>query len=152
MRNLDFKREPRDEIFRALISFGASRFPVCLTVVRPALGLNVEAKAFSDQMAVFRLSERAESEWPGTRLLGSTAVVTRYALNPKVGEIIVQSSNGLYDWQQPDLPEDLCILRSDGSPWLTIISHEADAYLTVTREEESELQLHLSELMPYLST
>jgi hypothetical protein len=46
---------------------------------------------------------------------------------------------GLFDWQCPRLPEDLCFLRPDGFPWLASIAHEQDAYLVLNDEELTKL-------------
>lgn len=56
------------------------------------------------------------SEWPGTVLQGHTATVWRYHLTVETAAIIKNAVSGLYDWLQPDLPEDLRLLRADGSP------------------------------------
>ena len=45
----------------------------------------------------------------------------------------------LYEWQHPDLPEDLFIRQSDGGIWLTSISHEHEAFLRVSRQEAASL-------------
>jgi hypothetical protein len=42
---------------------------------------------------------------------------------------------GLFDWENPDLPDDPHFLRADGSVWLGSIIHERDAWLELTGEE-----------------
>lgn len=49
-------------------------------------------------------------------------------------------AKGLYDWTAPELPDDLALLRSDGSAWLASIGHERDAWLELTQTEWKELQ------------
>jgi hypothetical protein len=41
----------------------------------------------------------------------------------------------LFGWRQPELPEDLALLREDGTAVLASICHEHDAYLQLTDEE-----------------
>jgi len=61
-------------------------------------------------------------------------------------EVLTKSASGLYDWVQPSLPEDLCLLRPDETPWLVTISHERDAYLVLDAKEHVELVREIPEL------
>ena len=61
-------------------------------------------------------------------------------------DILVKAADGLFDWLEPRLPEDLCLLRSDGSPWLVTITHERDAYFVMSREEGLLLTSHIPSL------
>lgn len=144
LSSVDFKQEPQGASYRALIDFVVPRFPVCLLVLRPGMAeQNDGTTAFRSRMKTYLLSETLAAEWPGTRLLqDGRARVLRYALNVDVGAILKDVSSGLYAWLQPELPEDFCVLREDGSAWLTTISHEKDAYLTPTDSEFKELQDH----------
>ena len=49
-------------------------------------------------------------------------------------------------WRQPDLPEDLCLLRADGSPWLATIAHEADGFLLLSEAEREDLNTRVPAL------
>ena len=67
-------------------------------------------------------------------------------MRPETAKILGEAVEGLFDWIEPELPEDLCILRPDGSPWLVTISHEQDAYFQLSDKEKGEL----TELVPDL--
>jgi hypothetical protein len=149
---VDFKHEPRGASYRALIDFVVPRFPACLLVLRSEMPERNGITTFRSRMKNHLLSEALEAEWPGTRLLGAArARVLRYALNVEAGAILMDVSSGLYAWRQPGLPEDFCVLRDDGSAWLTTISHERDAYLTLTDAELVELREQAPEVLHCLA-
>jgi hypothetical protein len=50
---------------------------------------------------------------------------------------------GLWGWQYPSRPEDLCLLREDGVPVLTTIAHEKDAYFEMNESEFEELRTNV---------
>ena len=84
------------------------------------------------------LSVTQETEWPGTRLFDDTATVHRFSFNFETAQILKDAAGRLYDWIQPHLPEDLSILRHDGSPWLVTITHErySSVYLNDAEYQE----------------
>jgi hypothetical protein len=92
------------------------------------------------------LSDAESSEWPGTKLLRGTARLLRYSLLADSGSILARLVSGLYDWRQPSMPEDLCLIRQSGEPWLVTISHERDAYLRMESDEWGSLVAEISGL------
>jgi hypothetical protein len=61
--------------------------------------------------------------------------------------VLIEASEGLFSWTQPELPEDLCLFRKDGEPWLVTIAHEKDGYLVLSPNESAAL----TESIPTLS-
>lgn len=53
---------------------------------------------------------------------------------------VLASVPGLYSWRQPERPEDLCLLRRDGSPWMGSIAHERDSFLELEEAEMVDLR------------
>jgi hypothetical protein len=88
--------------------------------------------------------------WPGTTLLDGTATVRRYRLEPSVVDIVSNAVESLYAWQQPERPEDLCLLRADGDPWLVTVAHEGDAYVVVEADELDVVRREAPELAAIL--
>lgn len=82
---------------------------------------------------------RMVSEWPGTQLIGHEAELRQYFVTPSLVAALAGAVDRLYAWQEPDFPEDLCLYRDDGSPWLATIAHESDAYLTLHDDELDEV-------------
>ena len=66
----------------------------------------------------------------------SGGAVARFALDRDTVTILKQAARGLYAWRSPSLPENLCLLRGDGSPWLVSIASERLGYLELTPFEK----------------
>lgn len=64
------------------------------------------------------------------------AIVHRYTLNRESVATLKTVARGLYAWRQPGRPQDLSLLRSDGSPWLVSIAAEQLGYLELTPFEK----------------
>ena len=63
----------------------------------------------------------------------------RSKLSPGTASILAEVADGLFSWIQPNLPEDLCLFRKEGEPWLVSIAHEKDAYMVLPPEESAAL-------------
>jgi len=66
----------------------------------------------------------------------STVSIHRYMLNRESVATLKAAARGLYAWRQPKLPQDLALLRADGSPWLVSIAAEQLGYLELTPFEK----------------
>lgn len=133
----DLLREPRGASYRDLMCFFAELADEALLVVRPGLLLSDRAHAILGRMRPSLLREREAREWPGTALLGDTARVLTFRVDAACAAILADAVEGLFDWQQPDAPEDLCLLRPGGAPCLVTIAHERDGYLELDEEEHA---------------
>jgi len=87
-----------------------------------------------------------ETEWPGTRLETGTARVHRYRLHPEVLDVVAGATDHLYGWRHPELPQDLALVRGDGTPFLATVTNEDWAALTLDDEERQVLSGDLPEL------
>lgn len=81
-----------------------------------------------------------ESEWPGTRLHGHTARVLRYRFDRESLKALLRLSENFASWEQPDRPEDLCLIRESREPLLVSAVHEKDVYLLLSDEETEEFE------------
>jgi len=79
--------------------------------------------------------EALASHLMGENAPGSRTVL-RYRYNRDSAAVFKQLARGLYAWRQPQLPEDLALLRADGSPWLVSIARERLGYLELTPFEK----------------
>jgi hypothetical protein len=145
----DVPVEIRGSLYRAVLEFAVEQsLSSVLLVVRDLRGLAESGRAILDQLAPFLVAREASASWPGTELFNHTATVFRYRFDADVASCLVASADGLLEWVEPSHPEDPCILRADGTPWLTTIAHERDAYFTLTRPERMELLRAIPELAP----
>lgn len=80
------------------------------------------------------------TEWPGTRLIGG-GIARRYLfkLTYESLAIFIHSAQRLTDWVNPELPEDLHLLRNNGSTVLGNIAQEDDAWLELDQDEFGRL-------------
>lgn len=142
----EFTSDPRDATYRALIAFFCERAAIGGVVVRPGIGLLPAGELVLEELSKLAIEDAARLEWPGTRLLGRhPARVLRFATIESAG-ILTDASDSLFEWRQPDLPEDLHFLREDESPLLTSISHEAEGFLDLTPAEETALFTRVPDL------
>jgi hypothetical protein len=145
-RVFDFLDEPSGDVLRRLLRAAASFATSAMLVLRDDLGLSDAGQALLDRLQPHHVETRRGSVWPGTVLLGSEATLLRFALTEPVLEQLLGAAEGLYGWQQPALPEDLALVRADGTVCLASVSHEQDAFLELTDEEYSSLAKSVPEL------
>ena len=135
---LNFTVEPRGALYRDLIRHAVVDCNIALLVVQ-TMPLEQRGQEVLTRLAAFLIEKVESSEWPGTKLLNRTGWVFRYRFEPESAEILAGAADALYDWLQPNLPEDICLLRADGTPWLVSIAHEKDGYLELSQEEKARL-------------
>lgn len=131
----DIIAEPHDGALAELITFCADRSKEVLLVVREKDWLTDSARRFLSEVSPWLISQEQSSEWPGTCLISATASISKFSITPHFMSILREHVTRLYQWQQPDLPEDLCFIRQDGTPLLVTITHEHDAYMELEEDE-----------------
>ena len=145
-RNFVFAVEPSGHLYRSLLDCGLGFCAKAILVVRPNLGLTREAEQLLSDLCKQDCEVRDGREWPGTILFDEAARVYEMGYGVDLSDILAAAVDGVFDWQQPYRPEDLCLLRADGSPWLTSIVHERDAFLTLRDEEVAAVERQCPEL------
>ncbi len=141
-----FRCEPRGKLYGQLLDYAIGQFYTGLIVVRRSEMINESAKAVLRSLDPYTTKDEIVSEWPGTILHSDTARLKQFALEAESVAVLKRAAVGLYDWQHPGLPEDLCLMRPDGGPWLVSIAHEGDGYLDAGSRELD----HLSRIIPGL--
>lgn len=110
-----------------------------ILVVRHSIDVNDSAQAALNRLEPFLIQREERSEWPGTQLFDDTAEVSTFKLSPATATVLAETAESLFSWTQPELPEDLCLFREDGEPWLITITHEKDAYMVLSPDERAAL-------------
>lgn len=131
--------------YRALLGRAERLSASFLLVVRHET-LDTGGQEVVDALRPFLVEEREQSEWPGTLLFGNTATVPYYLANHESLRILERSASSVFEWQQPERPEDLCFLRHDGSAWFLSIAHEGYACFDLLEAESIELRALLKDL------
>lgn len=147
MKTYSLVREPRPLELRNLLMIGMSEANELLLVERPELGLSANGRAFLDSLSGELIEKAERSEWPGTALMGGVAWVYRYRVTEDLCRKFLAACDQLYGWRQPAFPEDPCLLRTEGEPWLVTISHERDAYLSLTETQARDVRSVVPELL-----
>lgn len=126
----DFVREPRGEQLRGLIAAGAA---ICDRFTFELSGMQLSSRADAVLVALepFLMSRVETSETPGSTLLDGTITLCTYRLTYEPARILAGATDRLYDWAEPELPQDLCLLRGS-QPWLITLAADRAASLIVT--------------------
>jgi hypothetical protein len=143
--------EPEGESYKKLIGATIRVAASGFVVVRDSMELAPTGLAVLDKLKPFMLNETRRDRWPGTVLLDEEASIYRFAVCDGSLEVLLQSAEGLYEWQQPERPEDLGFLRSDETPWLFSVAHEGDAFILGSDEELAWLREIVPGLGPLIA-
>lgn len=132
--------EPRGKAYRELVDWASSLGATGVLIRRLDLELSRRGHHLLALLEPSVISRTRGQEWPGTSLLDGEAEITQFRLDSNALEVLNREATGLFDWCQPELPEDLCFLRQDGEPLLVSISHEKEAYLSLRGAELEHLR------------
>lgn len=139
-------QEPRGEVMARLLRALGQHSSVAMMVLRDDFELDESARALLTRLAPNLIERKRSCSWPGTVLLSEEATILRFVVNDAaVGELIA-AADGLFEWKHPALPEDLALLRGDGTVIYGSICHEGDAFLDLTDEEYETLCASVPEL------
>jgi hypothetical protein len=139
LRHFAIQGEVSGEVYRTLIEASLGYCSRGLLVRRHSVPFSERAVKAINQLSPYLVEQEERAEWPGTKLSGHSALDFVFVLNRDSANVLLSSATGLYEWQQPDLPEDLCLVRGDSRPWLVTIAHERDAYLDLSDLEARDL-------------
>lgn len=131
-RPITLTREPRGDdlaqLLRGLVALGAAS--IQLTYARKP-SRRAPGETVSPRLAAFVL--RDELARNATRKV-------RYRLTHEVLAVLLDATDHLYGWLLPALPDDLVVLRADGTFMLETIAHEREAWLRLSEAEEARLR------------
>lgn len=148
-------KESQGEEYRKLLGLAVrfcEKFSLVLRQMESARGprvqLQEEGRRVLESLAPSLLSKQEVYSWPGTNLFepSSPALLYTFRLSLESLEILTTTSKGLYDWQQPRLPEDPCFYLPGGEVWLATIAHEGDAFIRLTDEMKLLIERELPQL------
>jgi len=126
----DIPSEPAGEVYLSLLEFAEQQDARFSLVWRQQAPLGAGAYALKRVLRPFMERQVRTAEWPGTRLIGHTAMVRIYRLVPEAARVLAEAGR-LFAWRAPERPEDLAFYSADGRCWLASIAHERQAYVTL---------------------
>lgn len=159
-RHYEIVAEPRGEVYRGLISALSSKCSFVLFTLRFQQEPSFLAKAVLAQLSGDISDVRISTSWPGTGFSESyraleedeeysakyAAVVYLFHFTERTLSVLLTQAEGLYEWEFPNLPENLCLLRTDKQACLWSVVPDRFAYLYLT---DTEMQ-HVLEQVPNL--
>lgn len=122
--------EPVGSTYLSLLAFAEGHSATFSLVWRKLLAFNAIAENVKSELKTFLEAERETSMWPGTELVGHTAIVRSYRMCPDSVRVLA-TAHGLYAWEAPERPEDVAFYTDAGRWWLGSIAHERDAFIDV---------------------
>jgi hypothetical protein len=137
--NCAFKRDMKGNLYKDFLRYSLEHCSEGLVMVRPHLSLSENARSVLTRLAPFRIEAPAAVPWIGAQIFDSRAEMWRFRFVPESLALILEVSSHLYQWEQPELPEDLALFRPDGTDWLVVMAHSRRAYVSVSREERAQL-------------
>ncbi|GAC1337791.1 MAG: hypothetical protein NVSMB29_02680 [Candidatus Dormibacteria bacterium] len=115
-KTYDLIDEPVGGDYRSLLDVA---LPHCDSAV-----LGVDAQPSPEATAALALLEPFATQPPS-----AGGGIRRFRFSRESVPVLKQLAGGLYDWRGPDLPSDLCLLRSDGTPWMVSVAAQRLGYI-----------------------
>lgn len=135
---LSIVKNPKNEVYRELLDICFQFCDEFQLVLRTDIDEDVsdlenELKVIQDSFTVMK----KESEWASTMLDGATADVYYFKTTENAKAMLKKMSNSLFEWQMPDLPEDLSFYQN-GKVWMSTSSHEELCFIYPQNKLETE--------------
>ncbi len=143
---------PEGAILDQILEFALNSCDRALLVLREELPINERGVEFMRRLQHMRIQAAEGSEWPGTKLTGHRATIVTFRYDREFVSAFRSACDNLIHLQQPDLPEDLCLLRSGSEDaLLTTVAHEGWVFLSLTGSEHGDLTARFPALAGVLS-
>ncbi|MDH5755948.1 MAG: hypothetical protein OEZ55_04690 [Nitrospinota bacterium] len=126
---------PDEHAYKSLLCISVNYCDRFMLVVRNDMPRSDNLYKVLNKLNDFLLTSEIRNKWPGTVLTSGSAKVNTYIICEKSIEVLLKAANMFTEWIQPNLPEDICILRPNLREWLVTISHENDVYMYLTVDE-----------------
>lgn len=124
---IDILREPRGTEYRALLSLVASKATSFSLVWQHQFEFAPAAEILRERLSPYLLRTEDVSEWPGTKLFTTMAMIRFYATAGPAMSILAEAGS-LYAWEAPERPEDLAFYGPGDEVLFGSIAHEADSW------------------------
>ena len=124
------RSEPSGATYRALLAFARDSSRTFSLSWRKQLRFDASASGITRELQPFLDRQHETDTWPGTTLVGHTAIVRFYRVCPDTLRILTAAER-LYAWLAPGRPEDLAFYSPAGRWWLASIAHERESFVDV---------------------
>jgi hypothetical protein len=144
-----FQQEPRGPAYYEVLDSSLTRCETALLVVRDDADKQRAIEALAPHLSY----EGRASYWPAQRSAARhVQTVLHYDITPALVDVLKSMTDRLYAWDWlSELPEDLSLLRPDGSHYLASSAHEREAWMWLTEDEKLQLDVEAPALSPLLA-
>jgi hypothetical protein len=132
------RSEPAGATYLALLAFAERHSRTFSLAWRKQLRFDDSARRLEKALQPFLEVQRESDNWPGTTLIGHTAIVRFYRLDPDSSKVLARAGR-LYAWLAPERPEDLAFYTAAGRWWFASVAHERDAFVESEAVDVAEL-------------
>jgi hypothetical protein len=138
---LRFYTDPKGEAYKSLIDFVIERTDKFVLAQRyELLGNGKRYDELMSNLEPFLLEQcRMEEMQAKSACNYSEGTYFIYRCCEEAGSVLKEAVNGLYDWQNPKMPEDLCFWDKNGKDYLYTIAHEDICGINLSEEEGKQL-------------
>ena len=132
------RSEPAGSTYLDLLAFAERHSGTFSLAWRKQLRFDDSARRLQKALQPFLDAQRESDNWPGTTLIGHTAIVRFYRLGPDSSKILAGAGR-LYAWLAPHRPEDLAFYTAGGRWWFASVAHEREAFVDSDAVNVAEL-------------
>lgn len=140
-------REPFGEEYKELLKFLMRLSNSFYVIIRDDDTRDKTLEDCLDDLRPYLISGKKTDRWASTQLQEKNAALFLYRFNERTLDLLTKWSPGLYGWVQPWLPEDITLLRIDGSVLLGNLAHHKESWLQITETEKKELDKEFPDLL-----
>jgi hypothetical protein len=141
MKYLYLKRNLSKKVYKDVLQLALSFCNEAIVVIhryKPLSQLNSSIDSMIARLQPFSLGISMSKSWPGGGSLIQECEIFRFVYCQDTIKIL-SVEDDFFSWQHPRLPEDLCLFRPNGEPWLITIAHEKIVQVLVSEHEAREL-------------
>lgn len=128
--------EPKGEVYRALIDLAFSVCSEFVLVDRHQFELNDHGVKILELLKSELIDIEVDEKWPGTELSGHFANIYYFKTSDAAKKVLLDHSDALYSWLNPNYPEDLIFYKTKGEVWLLSTTHDETCRIYVDNEKE----------------
>lgn len=135
MRTWTLTAEPTGEAYADLLEAAVDYASEIRFVTFDRWSLHGDAERLISALEPWLVGSYETEEWPGTRMTGGwLGRVHSYRYDRESVAMVLNQTSRLWQWGG-NLPNDLHLVRADGTAWFASITSEDDVWLTLTDEE-----------------
>jgi hypothetical protein len=127
-------------LYAALLDAALADCNFLVLTLPPRLILRRQTRKILKRLKPYLLEDKWTDDAASAVQLGARIHQFRYAFNTTSATILKGVSDSLFEWRQPQRPENLSLRRPDLSYWLVTASGEQSGWFTLTQLEWQQLR------------